>query len=54
MLESEGMLNCFKTAQVLPSLSPRIAGNVPTVPIAMHTTTVGHDMELKLATEGLD
>jgi hypothetical protein len=54
MLETEGILNCFKTVHVLPSLSPRMAGKIPVIPIAMHTTIVGHDTELKLVTEGLD
>jgi hypothetical protein len=53
MLESDGILNCFRTVQVLPSLSPMIAGKVPTTPIAIQTTTVGHETELKLVTEGV-
>jgi hypothetical protein len=53
MPDSDVILNCFRTVQVLPSLSPMMAGNVPTTPIAMQTTTVGHETELKPLTEGV-
>jgi hypothetical protein len=53
MLEREEILNCCRIVQVWPSLSPRIAGKIPTVPIAMQTTTVGHETELNPDTEGV-
>jgi hypothetical protein len=30
-----------------------MAGKIPTIPIAMQTTTVGHETELKLVIEGV-
>jgi hypothetical protein len=53
MLESDEILNCFKTVHVLPSLSPIMAGKIPTIPTAMHTTIVGHETELKCVTDGV-
>ena len=53
MLESDGILNCFRIVQVLPSLSPIMADEVPTTPIAMQTTTVGHVTEFKLLMGGV-
>jgi hypothetical protein len=47
------MLNCFRTVQVLPSLSPMIVWKLPTTPIAMQTTIVGHETDLRLVTEGV-
>jgi hypothetical protein len=53
MLESDGILNCFRTVQVLPSFSRMTAGKVPMTPIAAQTTIVGHETELKLVIEGV-